>query len=201
MPLPPEAALFDLALTIGELPGGDTPAAWYASVTNEVLEAYQRYASDQRKWNDAYSTMLKEGNLPPACQFVTEGARGSFIGIVAPKGLDTPPRWFRRGKGGHLVPRQRTTAERTSKVRKLFHDLAAVPRALDYLPGMPKTLLVGEVAYAPVVRKPAQAVLVFLPVAPEAATEPFEVDGNWARLKLSAFHLLRERQKAAELVK
>ena len=67
-------------------------------------------------------------------------------------------------------------------------------------PGLPDTLWLGEVAYAPTVRKPGKAVLVFLAHAPETATQPFEVGHEWSRLKVSTFHLLMERQRAAAAV-
>ena len=64
--------------------------------------------------------MLRIGGLPKDCQFLTEGSRGHLLGIVAPRTLDTPPRWFKRESHHILVPRKRTTAERTSTVRELF---------------------------------------------------------------------------------
>ena len=76
-----------------------------------------------------------------------------------------------------------------------------MPRAIDYITGMPQTLVVAERAYAPQVRRPAQAVLVFLAAAPEAAAIPFEPDNHWGRMKLSTFHQLTERQRAAAQVK
>jgi hypothetical protein len=195
--------LHDLAQTIGELPGGDIPAAWYASMTDEVINAYDKYLADQRAWNNRYAELLKTAGLPPNCQFLTEGGRGHLLGIVAPRDLNTPPRWLKWEKGRILVPRKRTTAERQSIVRSLFLSLTVVPRPIDYIPGMPHTLLVGvpgdmtQRAYAPQVRRPAQAVLVFLAADPADAAEPFEPDGNWARMKLSSFHQLKERQDAA----
>ena len=197
----PQGSLLDLAATIGELPGGDTPAAWYASMTDEVIAGYEEYRKAQRDWNERYIRLLEVGGLPPACQFLTEGARGHLLGILAPKGLNTPPRWFKWQKGHVLVPRKRTTAERHSPVRDLFLSCTVIPRAIDYIPGMPRTLLVNGIAYAPQVRRPAQAVLVFLAAAPERATPPFEPDPNWARMKISAFHLLKERQSAAAAVR
>ena len=204
MTLSLDNSLIDLAHTLGELPGGDTPAAWYASMTDEVLEAYDAYLADQRAWNDRYAELLAIGKLPPDSQFVTEGAKGHLLSIVAPKDMGVPPRWWRRDSfrgAGTLVPRKRTTEERHGPVNALFTALRTVLRPIDYLPGLPQTLIVGDKAYAPQVRRPAAAVLVFLAADPLTATQPFEMGPQWAQMKLSLFHVLQERQRAARQVR
>ena len=192
----PDTTLVGMAAVIGPLPPGDVPAAWYMSQNPEVMARYDEYVAERTVWNQHMAELLDYSKLPADTQFVTLG-QGFLKGLVPPPGATKPPRWWRI-EDKLLVPRKRTRAEKASEVNRLWTMLQAVSQ--PRLPGLPDTLWVGTTAYAPTVRKPGKAVLVFLAHAPEKATQPFEVGHEWSRLKVSTFHLLRERQHAAEQV-
>ena len=189
----PDTTLAGMAAVIGLLPPGDVPAAWYMSQNPEVLSRYDEYTAERTTWNQDMAELLAYSKLPAHTQFVTL-AGGCLSGLVPPEGAKVP-RWWRK-EGALLVPRKRTRAEKASEVNRLWAQLVQVPQ--PKLPGLPDTLWLGQHAYAPIVRKPGQAVLVFLARTPEQATQPYELGPEWHRLKVSTFHLLRERQHAAE---
>ena len=192
----PDTTLAGMAASIGPLPPGDVPAAWFMSQNPEVLARYDEYITERTNWNEHMVQLLQYSKLPWNVQYVTL-AGGCLHGLVPPEGARAVPRWWRRD-GAVWVPRKRTRAEKASEVNKLWATLVQVPQ--PRLPGLPDTLWLGEVAYAPIVRKPGNAVLVFLAHAPEQASQPFEVGHEWTRLKVSTFHLLIERQRAAAAV-
>lgn len=192
----PDTTLVGMAAVIGPLPAGDVPAAWYMSQNPEVLAQYDDYVYAREGWNRIMADLLAYSKLPADIQFITLG-QGFLKGLVPPAGAVKPPRWWRI-EDKLLVPRKRTRAEKASEVNRLWSMLQAVPQ--PRLPGLPDTLWVGTTAYAPTVRKPGKAVLVFLARTPEQATQPFEVGHEWSRLKVSTFHLLMERQRAAAAV-
>lgn len=190
----PDTTLVGMAAVIGPLPPGDVPAAWYMSQNPEVLARYDEYVAERTVWNQHMADLLVYSKLPADIQFITLG-QGFLKGLMPPAGAAKPPRWWRI-EDKLLVPRKRTRAEKASEVNRLWAKLQSVPQ--PRLPGLPDTLWIGEMAYAPTVRKPGQAVLVFLARTPEQATQPYELGPEWHRLKVSTFHLLRERQHAAE---
>ncbi len=192
----PDTTLVGMAAVLGPLPPGDAPAAWYMSQSAEVLAQYDDYVYAREGWNRTMAKLLEISKLPADIQFITLG-QGFLKGLVPPAGVTKPPRWWRI-EDKLLVPRKRTRAEKASEVNELWALLQIVPQ--PQLPGLPDTLWWGSHAYAPTVRKPGQAVLVFLAHSPEKATQPFEMGPEWHRLKVSTFHLLRERQHAASQV-
>jgi hypothetical protein len=192
---PPDFSVKGMAELIGKLPPGDLPAAWYMSLHHDVLVAYERYDKDAAGWRDKMAELIGIGGLPHKLRFSTLG--GDYLnGLIAPEDMTEPPRWWRFDKEGLLIPRKRTRAEREGEVLKLWKQLRDIPRAVDYLPGIPNTLWTTDPdhGYAVHIRKPAKAVLAFVAHDPDKASPAFVVDGQWSRLKLSTFHLLRERQ-------
>lgn len=193
----PDITLKDLHLQIGQLPDGDVPAAWYVSMHPDVLKAYETYTQAVKKWNTDYAELLAKGSLPPDTKYVTAAKKG-LIGLVAPKGMKTPPRWWRKDKTGWLVPRRRTRAEKASEVNRLFNECLEVPVATDYMVGIPDTVWTSFGAFPVAIRRPRKAVLAILGVNPAQADPPFEVSQHWSKMKISTWHLLRERQFAAQ---
>jgi hypothetical protein len=191
----PESTIKAWKILLGELPPGDTPAAWYMSTNVEVIAAYERAKEISRKWNDFYAEMLELNELPPNSKFVTHADH--FVGIVPPPGVDST-RWLRSDREGRLIPRKKTTAEKNSRSNVLWDLLQEKPDIV--LPGMPQSLFAGDSIFKPNFRKPAEAVLAFLGVAPEKSSEPFETGAEWSRLKLSTFHQLRESQEKDRMV-
>ena len=162
-----------------------------------MLDRYDDFLVDRHAWDQAMAQLLALSQFPPTIRYSTLG-NDYLVGFYPPEGMTTP-RWWRIDQG-LLVPRKRTRAEKASEVNKLWSKLKTIPEAVNYVPGLPNTLWVGDKAYAPVVRKPAQAVLVFLGMDPAKATQPFVMGAEWTPLKVSTFNLLRERQHAAEQV-
>jgi hypothetical protein len=194
---PPDFTLAGMAQIIGKLPPGDIPAAWFMSMHYDVLNAYKRYEKDAAWWRDKYAALMGIGGMPYKLRFSTLGG-DSLHGLIPPEDMKEPPRWWRIDKEGLLIPRKRTRAERDSEVNKIWDALHDIPRAVNYLPGIPKVLCTDNVIYPVHIRKPAQAVLAFVAYNPDKADPAFVVDGQWTKLKLSTFHLLRERQGVPE---
>ena len=191
-----DGSLAGLAETLGTMPSGDVPAAWYMSLVPEVLDGYGHYLANRGAWDTTMAALLAFSGLPPQIQYSTLG-EDYLNGLLPPPGMESPPRGWRLSTDGKLlVPRKRTRAEKTSQINLAWIKLTTIPRAVDYLPGMPNTLWTASRAYLPQVRRPAAAVLVFLAADPETATPPFETGPQWTRMKVSTFHLLRERQEA-----
>lgn len=200
--LPPDHSIKSMAAVIGELPPGDSPGAWWSSTYPQVTTAYDEFVAAKRTWNDRYAHFLKQSGLPPNTQFVTEAGVHRLMGVVAPPGFtESTQRWLRYHKNGtHLLPRKRTLAEKNGPVARLWEELEYPPHALEFVPGMPAAIVTAEGTFPVTLRKPAQAVLAFLGLPPERATEPFLVNEYWSRMKVSTFQLLRERQAAAAQV-
>jgi hypothetical protein len=197
---PPDFSVKGMAALIGKLPPGDLPAAWFMSLHHDVLAAYRRFDTDAEAWRGRMAELIGIGGLPHRLRFSTLGG-DYLVGLIPPQDMTEPPRWWRIDKEGLLIPRKRTRAERDGQVNKLWKQLRDIPRAVDYLPGIPNTLWAppagGSMAdrgFAVHIRKPAEAVLAFVGFDPDKASQPFVVDGQWTKMKLSTFHLLRERQ-------
>jgi hypothetical protein len=197
--------IVELADVIGELPAGDTPAAWYASTEPEVLKAYQDFKDDHAAWRTRMATLVEVSGLPPSdppeTLIVTGLGSEYLIGLKPTQSLTRTPRWWRVDHQGNLVPRRRTMAEKNSAVNLAFQAARRIPRAVDYMDGLPNALWAFNVAYPVHIRKPARAVLVFLGYDPDRADPPFEVGEMWTRMKMSTFHMLLERQNARNQVK
>lgn len=197
---PPDLSVQGMARTIGKLPPGDLPASWFMSLHYDVIEAYKRFDKDAAAWRGRMAELAGIGGLPYKLRFATLGG-DHLLGLIPPEEMTEAPRWWRIDKDRLLIPRKRTRAERNGEVNKLWAKVVDIPRAVDYLPGIPNTLWAPpeyegqpERAFAVHVRKPADAVLAFLAFDPDKASQPFAVDAQWTRMKLSTFHLLRERQ-------
>jgi hypothetical protein len=194
--------LTELAELIGELPGGDTPAAWFCSLEPEVLKAYQDFKDDHAAWRSRMQALAEVSGLtpsdPPESLVVTGLGNDFLIGLKPPHSLTRTPRWWRVDHQGNLVPRKRTKAERNSPVNQAFQAARRIPRAVDYFDDLPNAAWTTKAAYPVHVRKPARAVLVFLAVDPADTDPPFEPGPHWIRMKLSTFHQLRERSAAAK---
>lgn len=191
----PELTLRDLHLQIGQLPDGDTPAAWWISTHPKILKGYEEYLTDAKAWNKAYQELLDKGGLPPETLYVAAAKKG-LEGLVAPRGMGTPPRWWRKDKNGRLVPRRRTKAEKSSVVNGLWNTCLEIPRAIDYMVGISDTVWTLNAGYPVMIRRPRKAVLAMVGTDPGKADPPFEVSEHWSRMKISTWHMLRERQAA-----
>lgn len=183
--------------TLGQLPPGDVPGAWYMSVNKAVIQAFEEHRDRQRKWNDMYAEFLKLNELPPDTKYVSHSTH--FVGAVPPAGV-TSTQWLRADNEGKLIPRKKTKAEKESRSNQLWDELQELPDPV--IPGMPQTLITSQgTIFKPTFRKPAQAVLALLPVNPsgsvtdEKGNQIWRVGEEWSRLKLSTFHLLREHQE------
>jgi len=201
MTLPVTDTIKDLAEIIGPLPPGDMPAAWWYSTSPEVLRDYARFEVDHQTWRTrmthlyAISGLKSPSDALDAIRISSQG-NDYVLGLIAPPGLTRPPSGWRYDHG-LLVPRKRTTAERRSPVNRVFAQVRQIPRAADYLSGLPTALWTHDAAYPVHVRKPGAAVLAFVGVDPQKARPAFEPGRQWIRCKLSTFWLLRERQEAA----
>lgn len=194
----PDHSIRSLAIAIGDLPEGDVPGGWFVSTHPDVAKGYADWQAAKRMWNDGFATLLKEAGLPAQIQYVS-ATPSHLIGIKTPTGVK-PNRWMRLDKNGYWIPRKRTQAEKTSKVFTLFASLEHIPQAVEFVPGMPDALWMHNRAYPVVLRKALgeHAVCAFLGTNPDDADPPFEVSEHWARMKISTFHLLRERQEAGK---
>lgn len=190
----PLTNLHDLAEILGPMPPGDAPVAWWVSVHPDVLAGWEKYLADRQEWQAAWSELLTVTGLPSGTRTKIVAAwTDTVIGLIPPPGV-TVPAGMRRNAQGHLVPRKRSRAERHSRVSQLFDLLSPVPTAVHYLPGIPSALYTDEKVYSVVVRKPAQAVLAFLGHDPDQVkASQWQVGPQWERLKVSTFHMLRER--------
>jgi hypothetical protein len=197
--------LTELAELIGELPPGDIPAAWFCSVEPEVLKAYQDFKDDHAAWRTRMATLVEVSGLPPSdppeALIVTGLGSEYLIGLKPTQSLTRTPRWWLVDHQGNLVPRKRSKAERYSAVNLAFQAARRIPRAVDYFDDLPNAAWTTKAAYPVHVRKPARAVLVFLAVNPADTDPPFEPGPHWIRMKMSTFHMLRERQDARDQVK
>lgn len=190
MTIMPENSIKSLRAIIGQLPSGDIPAAWYSSTDPDVREGYDEFISANRDWNAVYKTMLTEAGLNESIRFVTH-ANHYLAGLVPRVGTQTP-RLMRVDKNGLLVPRKRTRAEKESRVNELWEECFEMPDAEKFIPGIPHTIWQDNRILPVKFRKPAIAVLAFMTIAPEEATQPFEVSPQWSRMKISTYHLLKE---------
>jgi hypothetical protein len=186
----PERSLRYLSSVVGKLPPMATaPAAWFFSMDNEVLAGYEKYRVAKKSWDDRMAELLEL----TGCKKYYAGP-GHLMGLSPPSLTAEPPRWWRATKKGHWVPRVRTKAEKESDANKRFKAAHDIPWPVDFLPGIPKDLWTADAIYPVHVRKPGQAVLVFLGADPDKGDPPFEVDNRWSRLKMSMFHSLLEYQ-------
>lgn len=190
----PERSLQYLSSVLGRLPEMTTPpAAWYFSMDEVVLAGYEKYRVDYQGWRDRLTELIELSGLKPETT-AYRASVGHLVSLVPQAPLDEVPRFWRRTKDGDLVPRKRTRGEKTSEVAQRFDKLHDIPRAVDYLIGMPTDLWTDEKIYPVHVRKPGQAVLVFLGHDPDQGSHRFAVGPQWSRLKLSMFYSLREYQ-------
>jgi hypothetical protein len=190
--LPPQT-LKSLSDTLGTMPAGQIPVAWWSSTHPEVIKAYEDFDRDIRRWRQKLGELLALSGLPADTRLFHRGSDTMIGFTVPPQGA---PEGWRVDKGNHLVPRQRTKAEREGQIFTRFKELQPIPRAVDYLPGMPHTLWMDDRVFFPQVFRPAIAVLVFIMGNPAKAAEPFIVGEQWTEMKMSTFHLLREYQNS-----
>jgi len=199
-------SLPELAEMIGPLPPGDTPAAWWMSTDAEVLAGYERFEADHKAWRSRIDKLWAISGFPrrprgsqsPAQRIRVSSLGDAYlVGFVPPANLGDPPRFWRLNKQNILVPRRYTLMEKNSEVNKLFQRCRQIPNAVAYVPGMPDTLWTYERAYPVHIRRPGAGVLAFVGYPPEGADPAFEPGPEWSRLKLSTWHLLRERQAAS----
>jgi hypothetical protein len=205
MTLPLTDNLADLAEMIGPLPPGDTPAAWWYSIAPEVLAGWDAFQRDHKAWRNRMDKLYRISGLPKRTRHANraESIRVSslgdayLVGLVPPRNMGAPPRWWRLNKQGILVPRRYTLMEKNSEVNKLFGRCREIPSAVRYVPGMPDTLWTYDKAYPVHLRRPGDAVLAFVGWPPAGASPEFTPDPSlWTELKLSTWHLLKERQLA-----
>lgn len=187
----PENSVKSLRAIIGQLPSGDIPAAWYSSTDPDVRAGYDEFIAANRDWNAIYKTMLTEAGLSHTTKFVTH-ANHYLAGLVPKFANGEVPRLMRIDKNGRMVPRKRTVAEKESRVNELWDECFEMPDAEKFIPGIPHTIWQHNRILPVKFRKPAIAVLAFMAITPEEATEPFEVSPQWSRMKLSTYHLLKE---------
>lgn len=186
----PDRSLRYLSSVIGKLPTMDTtPAAWFFSMDTDVLAGYEEYRVAKKAWDDRMAELLEL----TGCTKYYAGT-GHLMGLAPPSLTAEPPRWWRATKKGHWVPRARTKAEKTSEASARFKAVHDIPWPVDYLLGIPKELWTENAVYPVHVRKPGQAVLVFLGGDPDKADPEFAVDNQWSRLKLSMLLALKEYQ-------
>lgn len=187
----PDRSLRYLSSVVGKLPPMDkAPSAWFFSMDNEVLKGYEKYEIAKKAWDDRMTELLEL----TGCKKFYAGP-GFLVGLVPPSLTADPPRWWRATKKGHWVPRARTKAEKTSEAHQRFKAVHDIPHAVTFLSGIPNELWTHHAVYPVHVRKPGQAVLVFLGQDPDKGDPPWEVDGSkWSRLKLSMYHALQEYQ-------
>ena len=193
LPLPLDS-LHNLAVTLGNMPPGDIPACWFVSLDDQVLKDWDRYSDDYRTWRQLWDQLLEVAGLPADTKRVSV-LHNTLKGLLPPAGVKPPSGW-RKTSEGYFVPRKRSRAEKASRANEVFAQLTHIPRAVDYMTGMPDAVWANGTAYPVQIRKPAKAVCAFLGVDPDAADVPFVVDGRWSRLKISTYLMLRERQQA-----
>lgn len=203
----PLTDIHELSAILGNLPPGDVPAAWWITLDEEALAAYDRFTRDHAAWRNRMDKLYRISGLPRRGrgQARMERIRISglgdayLVGLIPPSTMTVVPRFWRLNKQGVLVPRRYTVMEKNSEVNTLFAKCREIPAAVNYMPGMPRTLWFDHAAYPVHIRRPGLAVLAFIGHPPEGASPEFEPDARWERMKLSTFHLLRERQKAGDL--
>jgi hypothetical protein len=204
----PEPSIRALAETVGTLPPmgerSAAPAAWYISVHPDVLGSYAHFQRDHQAWRDRLVELCEISGFDPKTTKVNATSEGALNGLVVYPRPDGAPSWWRETKQGYLVPRQRTKAEKASDVFTRFKKLHTIPRAIDYVPGLSHSVWLdgpemSSTVYPVHLRKPRDgtAVLAFLAANPDMAREPFLVGPQWARMKLSMYHAIKERQEAA----
>jgi len=201
MTLPVTDSLKQLAEILGPLPPGDTPAAWWYSCDPQVLRDYARFEIDHKTWRTRMAHLyaisgFKSPSDPLSAIRISSQGADYVLGLLPPPGVHQAPTGW-RFEHGVLVPRKRTLAERGSPVNRAFARVRTIPRAADYLTGLPTTLWTPDAAYPVDVRKPGQAVLAFVGIDPDRSWPEFAPSPQWGRLKLSTYWLLRERQAAA----
>jgi hypothetical protein len=195
----PDLTLKSLAETVGPLPEGDVPAAWWVSTHPEVIEKYEAWRQAHQGWRDRFAELCEISGFDRATVRIAALGEDALVGLFV-EGLTEHP-WWRQDKKGFWVPRKRTKAEKSSEVTQRFNAARRIPSVLHYVPGLPHSLwLLNPDRVYPVKVRRAKgnntAVLAFVGADPEAASPAFEVSQHWARMKLSTYHLLRERQEA-----
>lgn len=182
-----------MGLIIGELPGGDLPVAWWSSLDEGVLTAWETYRQDLKTWKDAFTELMDLSGLDVSKMKFHH--IGSLLIGLEPLANTKPPTWWRHDeKVGVWVPRKRSQSEKNSEISQRWAKLRKVPIPIEYLPGLPQAVWTNGKPYPIAARKPGKALLVFTGVDPDMADPPFQPDNRWTRMKLSTFHLLRERQ-------
>lgn len=188
-----------MAAIIGKLPEGDDPKAWWSSLDEGVVAAYHSYEVALHSWKDSFTELMELSKLDPkTIKFAHTGSK--LLGLLPPKGAGVPT-WWRLEKTGYWVPRKRTQSEKNSEVAKRWHKLNTIPLPIDYLPGLPKAIWEDGKPYPVQACRPSKAVLVFTGRDPEKADPVFCPDNRWTQMKLSTFHLLRERQNGKHVVR
>lgn len=199
-------AVHNLSLTVGTLPKGDTPVAWYISQNPDVLEAYQKFSRAQKNYRDRLTELCEISGFDPKTTIMRTGGGTELFGLEV-KTDKTTMAWWRLTKDGYWVPRQRTKAERTSEVFTRFQKLRNVPWAPDFVPGMPSGVWMDgpldpdgrpstEVYPVKLYKaKDGDAVLAYIGANPDMAKHAFTVGPQWSRLKLSQYHAIKEYQE------
>jgi hypothetical protein len=188
-----------MAAIIGELPPGDHPKAWWSSLDEGVVAAYYEYEQALRTWKDGFTELCELSKIDAkTIRFAHTGSK--LLGLLPPKGA-SPPTWWRLDKNGYWIPRKRSQSEKNSQIAQRWHALNTIPMPIDFLPGLPSAIWLDGKPYPVQASKPAKAVLVFTGKDPDDADPPFCPDNRWTRMKLSTFHLLRERQNGKHVVR
>jgi hypothetical protein len=197
-----DGSIKELAELVGDLPTGDVPAAWYLSIDPKVIQGYQKFLTEHKAWRDRLTELMETSGLSVDRIRYGGWGGGCLVGVYADV---EPPLGWRKEKKGFLVPRKRTKAEKASEVSKRFKAVQKIPAAIDYVPGMSNSLTVDagqgdgtSHVYWPQIRRPSNAVLAFWGANPDDTKYAFETDGSWERMKMSVYHVLRERQSAGE---
>jgi hypothetical protein len=199
----PDHSLKSLAEVLGPLPEGDVPAAWWVSTHPDVLDKYEQWRVAYAGWRDRFAELCEISGFDRATVKISVLGEDTLAGLSVPE-LKTHT-WWRQTKEGLWVPRKRTKAEKDSQVTARFNACRRIPWVLNYVPGLPQGLWIpgpglATTVYPVKVRRAKgrdTAVVAFVGADPDKANPAFEVSEHWSKMKLSTFHMLRERAAAA----
>ncbi|WGH20792.1 hypothetical protein QLT00_gp09 [Gordonia phage Commandaria] len=189
------------------------PAAWWITIDDDQLAAWERYETDRNEWFTRAQKLVKSLGLDEGVMISSFGKRTDVVGIKPSEEMRrsewrgpslVPEGWRIDSKKGYLLPKRRTKADRDSQANKDFAAIVRVPDSAAYITGLPEYLqlddgpgLSGHL-YPFNVRKGEKCVMAFCAGDPDRAekSRDHKIAEWWERQPLSTMHALRERKQA-----
>ena len=198
---------------------GGLPAAWWMTVQEFQLEAFDHWLADYREHAEKIGELAATLGLTAEDGYIsTWGKRTDLMGFRPPSAMElwpghpdhqpVPEGWrIDRQSGNHrLVPSRKTKALREGPVAKAFKKVARLPNVRSYVTGLPDTLYLddrgmGGTMYPVHYRRGDRCLWAYCGGDPDRLSDDekkrraFDVDeAIWTRMPLSVLAKLQEEK-------